>query len=388
MNDAHPIRTAGLNLHVYPSTLTNASRVFKIARTLQADLGFDETHAVGIRAGDLPASEEIAPRAFVRRLTGSDRGGFIGRILKVVLWQPRVYREYRDANIAIVAAHNVWVLPLCHRIARRAKAVLAYNPHELETETVAMRGVKRQLARWIERKYVRRADVHSTVNGSIAAWYEKTYRIPRPVAVTNIPVDAPAGPVDLRARLGIPDESLLFVHTGHLTSGRNIPAILDAFAELPERHVVFIGDGPLEVQVRAAASKHSNIHQLPPVAADSVVAHLRGADVGLCLIEGTSLSLKLSTPNKLFESLAASTPVLATGLPEVRAALGASAEEWTIDDISQLPAKVAAVTNHSVVAFRHAWPGLGTWEEQVEPLIDEYRRRLHSLRTTDTPASR
>lgn len=388
MSDAQPVQTDGLNLHVYPSTLTNASRVFKLARSLQADLGFDETHAVGIRAGDLPASAEIAPRTFVRRITGSDRGGIVGRILKVALWQPRVYRAYRDANIAAIAAHNVWVLPLCHRIAHRTGAVLAYNPHELETETVAMHGVKRLLARWIERRYVRRADLHSAVNGSIADWYERNYQIPRPIAVTNIPVDAPVGPVDLRAQLGLSGGPLLFAHTGHLTSGRNIPAILDAFAGLPERHVVFIGEGPLASQVLEAASNFPNIHLVPPVTPDSVVAHLRDADVGLCLIEGTSLSLKLSTPNKLYESLAASTPVLATGLPEVRAALGASAEEWTIDDISQLPARVESVTTQQVKAFRQAWNGLGTWEKQVEPLISAYRRRLHSPSASDIPASR
>lgn len=388
MHSEEPVRTDGLNLHVYPSTLTNASRVFKISRSLQSSLGFDETHAIGIRVGTLPASEEIAPKTIVRRLAGSDRGGVLGRILKVALWQPRVYREYRLANVAVVAAHNVWVLPLCYRISRRTDAVLAYNPHELETETVAMRGLKRLLARWIERRYVRRANVRSTVNESISDWYETTYRIPRPIAVTNIPVDAPAGPIDLRSKLGLTGEVLLFAHTGHLTSGRNIPSILDAFAHSPERHVVFIGEGPLLPQVREAVERYPNIHQIGPVSPESVVAHLRQADVGLCLIEGTSLSLRLSTPNKLFESLAASTPVLATGLPEVRVALGADADQWTIENINELEHKVVSVTADSIEKFRQSWPGLGTWEQQVDPLIRAYRDQLQARRSTDIPVSR
>lgn len=371
---------AGLNLLVYPSTLTNASRVFKLARSLQEELGFESTHAVGIRAGDLPAEEHIAPRVVVRRISGSERSGNLGRVLKVLLWQPRVYREYRDRPLAAVAAQNVWVLPLCHRLARRTGAVFVYNPHELETETVAMSGFKRVLARWIERRYAPRADVCSTVNESIARWYRDTYRMPLPIPVTNIPMDAPASPpTDLRALLDIPEEDLLFVHTGHLTAGRNIPAILSAFAGLEGRHVVFVGDGPLEGLIADAARRWAGIHRVPPVPADGVVAAVRSADVGLCLIEAASLSLQLSTPNKLFEALASATPVLATDLPEIRRVLGAHAERWTVHDVHELRRRVSEVTPEMIDAFHRSWGGIGTWEDQTQPLVAAYRDALDAL---------
>ena len=37
---------------------------------------------------------------------------------------------------------------------------------------------------------------------------------------------------DLRGALGVPAESLLFIHTGRLVGGRHVPEILDAFETL------------------------------------------------------------------------------------------------------------------------------------------------------------
>lgn len=369
---------AGLNLLVYPSSLLNASRVSKLARGLQAACDFEETHAVGIQPGDLEAREELAPGVTIIRILGSGRKGNIGRVLKVLSWQPRVYRSYRHRNVAVVAAQNVWVLPMCARLAKATGAALVYNAHELETEAVAMRGIKRQVARWIERRYIRAAKVISVVNESIAQWYATTYAIVPPIAVTNIAVDD-GSEAHLRGQLGLTDDDMLYVHTGHLVALRSIPLIVETFARVPDRHVVFLGDGPLRGLISAAAVEHPNIHWLPPVPADSVVAHVRQADVGLCLIQPLSLSDEFATPNKLFEALCADTPALSTDLVEVRRILGDLGPDWILENPElDLEAAVRRIDKASVADFRKRWPGIGTWEQQLAPLIEAYRGLLGS----------
>jgi glycosyltransferase involved in cell wall biosynthesis len=53
----------------------------------------------------------------------------------------------------------------------------------------------------------------------------------------------------------------------------------------------------------------------PPVPPSEVGKAIADADVGLVLIQPTSLSHRMSLPNKLFEYVAAGMPLIATDLP-------------------------------------------------------------------------
>lgn len=366
----------GLNLVIYPSSLVNASRVMKLGQSLQEGIDFVETQLVGIQPGDLPDRESVAPQVDIVRVRGSARTGTLGRILKVALWQPRVYLRYRTARLSFVAAQNVWILPLCWQLCRKTGALLAYNPHELETETTSMRGLKRWAARRIESRYIPRAAVVSTVSASIADWYESRYGLGRPVVVGNVPISAD-GRSELRADLGLDDDAVLYVHTGHLVERRNIPTILRAFEAQPACHVVFFGDGPLREDVERSASEFPNIHRLDPVAPNLVVANVRAADVALCLTEPAGLSNQRACPNKLMEGLAANTPVLCSDLIEARRVLGDLASEWILaDPEADLQDALLRIDRRAVQAFRAQWKGVPSWADQVGPLVEAYRAAI------------
>jgi glycosyltransferase involved in cell wall biosynthesis len=279
--------------------------------------------------------------------------------------------------VAVIAAHNIWVLPLCWRLSRKTGASLVYNAHELETETGSMTGFKQRIAKYIESHLVTKCSVVSVVNGSIADWYECEYRIRRPVVVDNIPVIRDAE-VRLREHLGITPEEMLYIHTGHLVEGRNIPLILSAFSGRPE-HVVFLGDGYLRDAVLAAAAASPNIHWVAPVSPDLVVAHVREADVGLCLIEDQrDLSDKLSSPNKLLEPLAAGVPPLCSDLVEARRRLGSLADDWILRVPSiEIESALDRIGKADVEKFRSQWPGMRQWTSEVEPLLAAYRQLAH-----------
>jgi len=359
-------------LQIYPAPLAKPSRMLKIAKSIHESGYFGETHLVGVKAAGLEAREHVAPGVSVVRLLGSGRRGNLGRALRVVLWQPRVYLHYRREPLTVIAAHTVWVLPLCWVLSRRTGASLVYNAHELETETGTMTGFKQKAAKFIESRLVTKCSIVSVVNSSIADWYEHEYPIRRPVVVGNVPVVRDAT-LHLRERLGVTPDEMLYVHTGNLAGGRNIPLILAAFSS-SAHHVVFLGDGHLREAVLAECASHSNIHWLPPVDHDLIVAHVREADVGLCLIECIhDLSDELSSPNKLLESLAANTPPLCSDLVEARRLLGPLANRWILSDPStQLGGALERIGKADVEAFRSEWPGATTWGDEIQPLVAAY----------------
>lgn len=380
-------RQERLYVQVYASPLVNASRMMKVAKSVHSTGLFTESHLVGVQVAGTFGREDIAPGLAVVRLPGSRRRGNLGRILRVVLWQPRVYLRYRRQPVAVVAAHNVWVLPMCWLLSRRTGASLVYNAHELETETLGMTGLVQRIAKVIESQFITKCAITSVVNAWIADWYEKTYPIRRPVVVGNVPVVRDVA-VNMRERLQVSDAEMLYIHTGNLHEGRSIPLILSAFSASPH-HVVFLGDGYMRGDILAASDQHPNIHWLAPVDPELIVSHVKEADVGLCLIEHVDLSDRLSSPNKLFESLAGDTPPLCSDLVEARRMLGPLADDWILDDpATDLVSAIARIGKADVLAFRDAWSGLSSWDDEIEPLIQAYRQlppvRIHQ----STPGSR
>ena len=369
-------RTPGLNLLIYPSPLAGPGRVSKIARSLQSSGRFTGTRIVGVDSTDLPSRQDLGGGVELIRIRGANLKDRLGALRILTLWQARVYRAFRNQKVTAVAAQNLFVLPMAHALARRTGAVFAYNAHELETETIASKGLRRKVQRLIERRYIRKADVVSVVNEPIAQWYRSAYPGVEPVVVTNSPVDS-GERVDLRTRLSVPDDALLYIHVGFITTGRSVPLILDVFSRHPQAHVVFLGDGALRPEVERAAEEFPNIHWLPSVAPDEVVAHVRGADVGLCLIEHSCLSMALSTPNKLMEALKAGIPPLCSDLVEARRILGDSARTWVLEDpSSQLESAIARITPADVERFKADPPKIPTWDEQAVSLVASYARAL------------
>ena len=212
------------------------------------------------------------------------------------------------------------------------------------------------------------------VNESIAQWYRDTYPGVDPVVVTNAPTGA-EGVIDLHTQLGIPQEAILYLHSGYLAPGRNIPLILSAFQQVTSAHVVFVGSGALLPEVERAAAEHSNIHHLPPVEPDQVLAMTRGADVALCLIESGCLSHRMSTPNKMMEAFAAGVPALCSPLSEARRYLGDQADTWVLEDPERdLVPALESITREDIEAFTA--PTIPTWEEGAARLREAYERAL------------
>ena len=160
-----------LALHLYQSPMDNESRLMRMARSLvAADLGV-QVRLVGLQVDERSGLQPVEPGIVIDRVGSPTpkHDTLVSRFQKVGGWFQEVYRGYRDADIAVVSAHAVWALPLAWALAKRAKAPLVYNPHELETRTPTMTGVKKTLAEQVEARFIRRCQVVTAVNDEIAA---------------------------------------------------------------------------------------------------------------------------------------------------------------------------------------------------------------------------
>lgn len=257
----------------------------------------------------------------VAPVMGGMLGGRFGIAIKALGWYLGVLLALKGRQVTCFNCHSLSVLPIAVLVRLWKGCVLIYDPHELETETAGLHGVRQGVARLMERYLIGFADVVCVVNDSIAAWYAARYRLKKVWVVRNIPYRSEIEPVRtglLRQAVGLESNERIFLYQGLLAPGRGITQLMDVFSQLSDdQHLVFMGYGELEGLICEAAERFANIHFMPAVPPEQVKDYTVDADVGISMIENVCLSYYLCLPNKLFEYAACGVPAVVSDFPEM-----------------------------------------------------------------------
>jgi glycosyltransferase involved in cell wall biosynthesis len=209
-----------------------------------------------------------------------------------------------------------------NRASRRLGVGHYHDCHELYLESTHITRLERRVLGPYERAHMRRASFVVAVNQSIAGEYEARYGV-RPTVVRNC-ADAPAGGEvrDLRRLAGLGLEDRVLLYQGGFVHGRGLDVCVAALSRLPEDvHLVMLGYGPLEHQLREWATEHGvsdRLHVVSAVPPEELLSYTASATVGLVPYQPISRNNHYTLPNKIFEYTSVGLPVVASDLPELR----------------------------------------------------------------------
>ena len=389
-------RRLGLNVHVYPSPFEYESRILKVTKSLVDRAIVQRVIIVATAKEGLPASVQIDRERRVLRVATALRGDrLVAKVARFVEWSARVFLALRREPVAMVNCHSLSVFPLCVWLAWWHRCHLVYEPHELETETVTMTGVRRPVAKWLERMLIGRADIVIAVSDSIAGHYRRDYGLSEVHVILNVP-EAQAAELgvasrQLRDAFRIPGDHLVFLYQGSLEEARGVAWLLEAFRLVPrDRHLVFMGFGPLEGTIRDAAAAEPNLHLQPAVPPGEIMPFTRSADVGIAPLTDDCLNHRCALPNKLFEYIHAGLPVIVSDLEEMRNLVERYDCGWTVANDARALADLVSAMDRAAVDARRAGASRARndlrWDREADKLEAIYQQL--PLRAATRHASR
>ncbi len=300
--------------------------------------GFDDALRVtGLAVVTMPYSAVQATRYFVGGYRPVQKPPDHSDPWDHLAWWRLSALGWADAAAAAAPAadvyhgHDLTGLPAAVAAARRhSDAVVVYDSHELFLEAGIEASqpwwVRRVLGRF-ERGLVRQAVALITVNTTLAEQLRRRYGGPPAVIVRNAPPRQPAPavrPDHLRSATGVHGGAPVVLYHGGFQRDRGLEILAEAMLDprLDGAHLMLLGFGPLAPTLQALASEErfgGRVHVLPAVSPDDLLDWVASADVSAMPNQPRTENERLSTPNKLFESIAVGTPVVSSDFPERRA---------------------------------------------------------------------
>ena len=298
--------------------LVTDRRVDRHCRTLM-----EASYEVLLIGRQLPGSAEVERPYPTHRMVLRHRRG------------PLFYAEFnialanylRSQEVDVVWANDSDTLPGCWLAARRQRARLVMDAHELfpELPEVIHRPLIRLAWKVINRLFMPQCDALLTVCNSFADYYKQHLGVEMTV-VRNVQAESgkwkaesDAAAPGLLSTFHFPLSTHILLYQGAVNVGRGVDWAIDALEWLPDCCLVVAGGGDLieEMKAYAAAKPWADrivfLGRLPHEELDRLTPQ---ADVGLLMLEDMGLSYHLTLPNRVGDFVAAGVPMVVSDMPE------------------------------------------------------------------------
>jgi glycosyltransferase involved in cell wall biosynthesis len=374
-----------INIHLYPSSFQNESRIEKIAHSIEKCKIFTDIVLIGTKESGIEPTRKIGKNIEIKLFGISNLNyGIFYKMFVFVFWYVSILKYLLFRPIKCINVHSLSSLPLGVICKILKGSVLIYDTHELETETISQSGFRKKFAKFIEKKLIAFSDHVFVVSESIATWYKEQYSIKRPSVILNVPSLTKQQKFNIfREKFPINSNQKILIYQGDLSYGRGVEILLNVFLKRDHNNcvVVFMGNGDLREKIIKASNKSNIIFFHDFVNPKNVYKYTASADIGVALIENACLSYYYCLPNKLFEYAMSGLPVIVSNVYEmaklvesakngvVTKCIGEECFEAAIKDILNKNLTELSLNSRKIAEKN-------SWDIQEKKLYEIYKKQL------------
>jgi glycosyltransferase involved in cell wall biosynthesis len=201
-----------------------------------------------------------------------------------------------------------------------------------------------------------------------------------PDAVDPSVFDQAPSRIEARRSFGLPEDAAVAVYCGHFYPEKGVDTLIEAAHKAPEVIFCLVGGTPKDTaRLRGLAASARNVRFEGFVPNGLVPAYLSAADVVVIPSSGRFEHALAASPLKLFESMAAGRPIVATRVPALEAWLQHEENAWLVEPDSggALADGVLALTRDEEVSRRLADQARldvapYTWERRAREILERF----------------
>ncbi len=316
-----------------------------------------------------------------------ERDSFLGgkqrNIIKKLLREKHridaVVREIVREKPDVIHANDLDALIPSYKAMKKLGCRLIYDSHEICCETRYYD--KYWLYNWYmkltERRIVKKCDKMICVSNASAEYFEKTFKIEKPMVITNCILQD-----KVLKEYPQKHEGFEILNHGVLHDSRGLEMMRDSCNSLkqyPDITMAARGYGGIEKQLKEqVAEEHlDNFIFYPPVDPSELIYEAAKSHVGVAVTLPVCLNFELSVSNRLFEYAAAGLPVILSDIPEHRylnekykfgIIITNNEQKAFVEAVIRLYTDKELYEQCSLNARRMAFEI--SWEKQFTPLID------------------
>ncbi len=364
-------------------------RVHNIAKVL-VENGYEVTIYAWDREGRYPRNEIIDKIRIVRPYLRSTYGKELSQLFAFLSFQFRAFVFLMKNNFDIVHPNDFDTLIPAFLAAKLKRKKIVYDCHEdypamMRDKNLRLLSV---IIYRIQSFIIKRLDLILVVSPIFEQAFKedgaKNVKLILNCKDLSEYIIQPDKIKDLRQNLNI-ENKLTFLYICSISKDRNLEELVKIFKEISNPDIFFIigGNGVLEEKIKAAAAFCKNVKFIGVVQPDQVPLYTKATDVVIAIYSKEKLNNVRSVPNKIFEAIAASRPIIASKygftcqvINETKC--GIAIDPGNIDDITKAIIEISTnkIFYENIVSNSKKAQEIYNWKKVSEELLSEYQRLI------------
>jgi glycosyltransferase involved in cell wall biosynthesis len=254
-----------------------------------------------------------------------------------------VFEILQNYHFDLVVANGLDALIIGYAVANIDGARILFDAHEYEPKRIEDHWFHKLFVNpykdFLCRRYLPSVDAMTTVSPGITKEFNRVYGI-TPELIMNIPKYEK---VDLK---GVDSGNVRLIHHGLAHPSRNLEKMIKIMPLVEEKFnltLMLVGQDSYMKNLKCLAKKlcPQKVIFKNPVKYEQIIPTISEYDIGLVIIEPTSLKLKYALPNKFFESIMAGLCVITGPSPDMVKIIekyncGFVAKSFNVNDVADL----------------------------------------------------